>query len=136
MADDILLAVAVHDDEEARLEPTELGEVRCEAGTAPSFRVSYRMADAPQRREEAHLVVAFRVDGGAWSRQEAGMRDRVLRHDERRGDITFRVGALAPGRHLLEYRIDFDVSDQGRGVGAPTVRTQSRLEGQLTLVQA
>ena len=129
-----LLAVAVHDDAEARLEPTEVDEVRVRSGESPAFRVSYRMADSPQRRERANLVVAFRVDGGAWSRQEASMRDRPLRQDERLGDITFRVGSLETGPHVLEFQVDFDVSDQALAAGAPTVATQSRLEGRVSIV--
>lgn len=135
MPDAILLAVAVHDDAKARLEPTDLEEVVCKPDGPPAFRVSYRMADSPQRREGARLEVSFRVDEGPWSRQKASMRDWPLRHDEQLGDITFQVGALEPGPHVLEYRIDFNVSDQEMGPRTPTVKTKSRLEGAVTLVQ-
>lgn len=132
MSDAFLLAVAVHDETEARLEPTGVEEVRCEAGSSPSFRVSYRMADAAGRKESAQLVARFRLNDGTWSHQEARMKDRPLRDDQQQGELLFRVGPLSQGTHVVEYRFEFDVSDQRRLGGL--MAKQSLLEGQVRVL--
>lgn len=109
-----MLAVAVHDDREARLEPAVPRRIRVQAGQPLRFRISYRLADNPGGREEAKVVAEVRLgEDGPWH-AEVAMRDRPIVDDSRAGDLDFELPALAAGTHVMDYRVRMETRDATR----------------------
>lgn len=128
-----LLAVAVHDRTEMRLEPVDVKEVEARVGDTPVFRVSYRLADTSGHREAAHLKASFRVDKGPWEVQETSMRDRPLADDTATGSLQIHVGPLTQGEHVVEYRLEAQSSDKGLVPGRGSLHHQASLAGSVRI---
>lgn len=108
----ILLAVAVHDDGQARLEPAAPDRVKVEAHSPLRFRISYRLADSARGRQEATVRGELRVGDRPPLHAEVAMHDRPVVNDSRQGDLEFDVGSLEPGLHTLRFHVHLETSDQ------------------------
>lgn len=122
--DAILLAVAVHDEGEARLEPAAPERIRVQAGKPLRFRISYRLADTSKAREDAIVEGELRLEDEPPLHARVAMRDRPIVDDARLGDLEFNVRSLARGLHTLRFRVRLETSDQGPGLrDRPTLQS-------------
>lgn len=107
----ILIAVAVHDEHEARLEPALPRQIRVVAGEPLQFRISYRLADNSDRREEATVRGEVTIGRHPPVRGETAMHDRPLLDDTRAGNIVFSIPGLDKGRHKASFSVHMETSD-------------------------
>ncbi len=108
----ILLAVAVHDKGEARLERALPDEIRVQAGVPLKFRVSYALHDSSDSREDATVAALLTMKGRKPVIAEIGMHDLPLLDDSRFGDLLFEMPGLPPGDHVLHYAVALETSDR------------------------
>lgn len=129
----ILLAVAVHDDGEARLQRAIPASIDAEPGVPLRFRVSYALEDNAGSRETAKLSALVTMTGQKPIMAEITMHDLPVFDDSRHGDLVFEVPALPPGEHILHYVVALETTDTGIGLrGIPTANAAD-LKGDVVL---
>ncbi len=130
--EELLLAVAVHEKGEARLEPALDDELHVEAGKPFSMRVSYALYDHADAKEDAKVAALLTMEGRPPIFAEVRMRDRPMLDDTQLGDLVFDLPALEPGEHHIHYAVALETHDQDLLLRDPEAAKLS-LKGDLTL---
>ncbi len=129
----ILLAVAVHEDNQAKLLRMAPESLEVPKARPIRFRIAYHFPDEIGE-QAATLKVEMRMEGRKPFRDETAMSDRPGTDDSRSGDLWIELPSLDGTMRDVEFDVRLETLDRDRETKFEPLLQGQRIAGKLRLV--